>query len=279
MIPIHNLESQSSKPITIHSLGELTHYDFGEPHRHTYFEFFVFEKGGGTHMIDFAEFPITPGSIHIVAPGQVHMVKRELKSRGYVLLFESHIFESNHFVNNFLLDHICYSLEDFPPSYKFEEKEQKEIAVTMEQAWNNYRSDLPLKNELVMSLLTVMLIHCLRSRSYVQGEAVSRDQKIYAQFRRLLTINFKTIKKVKEYAAELAVTEKSLNEIVHARTGNSASAIIYQQLVLEARRLLKTGMLAKEVAFELNFDDPAHFSKFFKTQTGISPGEFQKIQY
>jgi len=46
---------------------------------------------------------------------------------------------------------------------------------------------------------------------------------------------------------------------------------------MEAQRLLNTGMSAKEVAFDLQFDDPAHFSKFFKNQTGIPPSEFQKV--
>jgi AraC family transcriptional regulator, transcriptional activator of pobA len=278
VIPIHSLSTHPAKAIRVHALNELTRYDISEPHRHNYFEFFVFEKGGGVHMIDFVDFPIESNSIHIVAPGQVHMVKRELDSKGHVLLFETDVFEANHFVTNFLFDHICFGLDEFPPTYQFDAAKQKEIASTMEQIWKDYQSDAPLKNEFVMSHLTVLLIHCMRSREGSHSVDLPRSQKIYAGFRRLLQNNFKTIKKVKDYALALSVTEKQLNEIIQARTGLSPSAVIHNQLVLEARRLLKTGMLAKEVAYELNFDDPAHFSKFFKTHTGLSPGDFQKIQ-
>jgi AraC-like DNA-binding protein len=83
---------------------------------------------------------------------------------------------------------------------------------------------------------------------------------------------------VNEYASELNISEKKLNEIVNAKTGLSCSSLIYKQIILEARRLLNSGMTAKEVGYELNFDDPAHFSKFFKSQTGQSPTGFQKVQ-
>ena len=83
------------------------------------------------------------------------------------------------------------------------------------------------------------------------------------------------MKKVKEYANALHLTEKTLNEIVKKHTGNSTSNIIYKQIIMEAKRLLNTRMSIKETAYELKFDDPAHFSKFFKTKTGLSPSEFQ----
>jgi AraC family transcriptional regulator, transcriptional activator of pobA len=278
MIPIHNLSAQTAKAIKVNPLNELTNYDFGQPHRHNYFEFFVFQKGGGSHMIDFVEFPVETDSIHIVAPGQVHQMKRELHSKGHVILFETDVFESNHFVNNFLFDHICLGVDEFSPAYRFSPDQQESIRNTMSMVWRDYQSDAQLKNEFVLSHLTVLLIQCMRSREGSHSADIPKNQRIYAEFRRLLKNNFKTIKKVKDYAQALNVTEKQLNEMIQARAGMSASALIHQQVILEARRLLKTGISAKEAAFELNFDDPAHFSKFFKTQTGLSPGDFQKIQ-
>lgn len=88
---------------------------------------------------------------------------------------------------------------------------------------------------------------------------------------------YKSLKKVKDYAAALNVTEKNLNEEVLRKCGETVSTVISQHLVLEAKRLLNTGFSAKEVGFELNFTDPAHFSKFFKVQTGFSPSEFKNI--
>jgi len=107
------------------------------------------------------------------------------------------------------------------------------------------------------------------------GNNDTKHADIYTSFRRLLNTNYKTMKKVKEYAHELNITEKLLNEIILQRTGENVSNIIFKQLILEAKRLLKSGVSTKQAAYDLNFNDPAHFSKFFKTQTGISPSEFK----
>ena len=46
---------------------------------------------------------------------------------------------------------------------------------------------------------------------------------------------------------------------------------------LEARRLFYyTDKSAKEVYTELGFEDAAHFSRFFKKHTNLSPSEFKK---
>ena len=101
---------------------------------------------------------------------------------------------------------------------------------------------------------------------------------MYVSFRKLLLTNFREFKKVKEYAEQLCVSEKVLGELVKQRTGKSTSEVIYDQIILEAKRLLLTGISTKETAYSLNFKDPAHFSKFFKSKVGCSPSEFGKDQ-
>ena len=61
-----------------------------------------------------------------------------------------------------------------------------------------------------------------------------------------------------------------------SHAGKSASEIIYNQLIMEAKRLLRTGISVKETAYALQFDDPGHFSKFFKNKTGSSPSDFKE---
>lgn len=276
MIPIHNFSIHNVRSVKVIRLNELTNYNFGEPHRHSYFEFFFFEKGGGIHQIDFADFNIEDNAVHIVAPGQVHLVKRALDSTGFVVLFETDTFEQQTLITNFLFDHICLGLEEYPPIYHFAPDHATELRRYMELIWTDYNSDAALKNEFVVSALSTIFIHCIRQRSGTNLSGSDKYASVYSKFRRILKNNFTTIKKVKEYAAALSVSEKQLNEIVQQRTGQTVSALIYSQLILEARRLLKTGISVKEAAFQLNFDDPAHFSKFFKSQTGISPADFLK---
>lgn len=277
MIPVHDISEAKKKEIRMNELVTLTHYDSSEAHRHNYFEFFVFLRGGGIHIIDFEEFTIKPYSIHIVAPGQVHQVKRELDSNGFVFLFELNQFDKSPVIENFLFDHICLDVHECSPTYHFEESFNSELEHTIKRTWDEYQSDNSLKSQLVHNQLSLLMLYCIRNKSNIASDSDNKNIAIYNSFRRLLNKEFKQLKKVKDYANALNITEKQLNEITHQRSGETASSLIYKQLILEAKRLLNTGNSAKEVSYELNFMDPGHFSKFFKSQTGLSPTEFINI--
>lgn len=276
MIPIHDFVDKHIQAIRVVKLNALTEYDTTQPHRHNYFELFIFDKGEGIHDIDFTTFEIVPKSIHIVAPGQVHQVRRELDTNGYVILFDMAQIQSDSAAAEFLFDHMSYSVNEFNPTYIFSGKIAEQVMYTAETIWSDYNSDNNLKNEFLKNHLNLLCITCLRSVSENSFDKSPNDDT-YRKFRQLLRSNFKTIKKVKEYASTLGVSDKKLNEIVQRKTGLTCSALIYNQVILEAKRLLNTNLSAKEVAFELAFEDPAHFSKFFKSQTGISPSQFQHV--
>ncbi|OIQ27005.1 MAG: hypothetical protein BM555_06265 [Crocinitomix sp. MedPE-SWsnd] len=275
MIPIHDLKDSSPFDIKVNELGARTNYNTSEHHRHNYFELFFFENGGGQHEIDFVDFENHSFSIQIVAPGQVHQMKRKPGSNGFVVIFETSVFDKEALISNFLFDHICYEVTEFSPVYTFDKKVQTQLLGLFQSIWQDFQSDSVLKNEFIKANLSLVCIQCIRTLSQTVDK--SKNQKTYDSFRRYLNSNFREIKKVKEYAAVLNISEKQLNEIVSAKTGYSASIIIYKQIILESKRLLNMGLSAKEVAYDLNFDDPSHFSKFFKKQSGISPSEFQKI--
>lgn len=276
MIPIHDFVDKHIQAIRVVKLNALTEYDTTQPHRHNYFELFIFDKGEGIHDIDFTTFEIVPKSIHIVAPGQVHQVRRELDTNGYVILFDMAQIQSDSAAAEFLFDHMSYSVNEFNPTYIFSGKIAEQVMYTAETIWSDYNSDNNLKNEFLKNHLNLLCITCLRSVSENSFDKSPNDDT-YRKFRQLLRSNFKTIKKVKEYASTLGVSDKKLNEIVQRKTGLTCSALIYNQVILEAKRLLNTNLSAKEVAYELAFEDPAHFSKFFKSQTGISPSQFQHV--
>ena len=277
MIPIHERSEKQKSKIVIHKLERLTDYDSTRAHRHNYFEFFVFEKGDGNHMIDFENFKIESNSVHIVAPGQVHQVKRALSSNGFVFLFDVGLFQSNKMIEDFLFDHICLDVHEFAPNYLFPSDIAPILTNVSERAWAVFNSDKELKEALVENLLTEMVLLCMQSASAKIEISNSADTSTYITFRRLLKGSFRELRKVKDYTSQLNISEKQLNEIVHNRTGESVSSLIYKQLILEAKRQLNGGSSSKEIAYDLNFNDPAHFSKFFKSQTGISPTEFRNV--
>jgi len=277
MIPIHDFVKRGIQSIQVVKLDGLTYYDTTEPHRHNYFEIFIFDKGQGYHEIDFHSYPIRSASLHIVAPGQVHQVKRELDTNGFVILFDFSALEKNSTATDFLVDHLCYDVQELSPVYQFSGNTALNIIHTANMLWQDCNSDNDLREEFLQNHLNLICISCLRT-THDKKTIHSATNETYREFRQLLRSNFKVIKKVNEYAAALNVSEKKLNEIVNTKTGLSCSSLIYKQIILEAKRLLNANLSAKETAYELNFEDPSHFSKFFKGQTGLNPSEFQKVQ-
>ncbi|XOV67511.1 MAG: helix-turn-helix domain-containing protein [Fluviicola sp.] len=273
MIPTHQSEKTKATKIVVNRLSSLTEYDFSHPHRHDYFEFFCFVKGGGTHEIDFTDVPIQSFSMHIVAPGQVHRVNRNLDSNGFVFLFQFEGLQAPNVIANFLFDHICHDLDERVPEYLVPEDKHAWFETMLFSIWEDYNKESSLSTLQIQTGIQQLCLKCMEW-DHQESPLLSND---YGQFRRMLFQDFRSKKKVKEYAAALNMTEKSLNEMVKEHTGKSASKIIYNQIVLEAKRLLLTGIAAKEAAYELGFDDPAHFSKFFKAQTGQSPSEFRNV--
>ena len=82
---------------------------------------------------------------------------------------------------------------------------------------------------------------------------------------------------VKDYAELLCVTPNYLNEVIKLSINSSAKDFIQDRIILEAKRMaIFTGKSGKEIGFELGFEDPSHFSKFFKTNAGLSLQDFKE---
>lgn len=270
MIPSHTLSNTQNSSIVINRLSKSNEYDFSEPHRHDYYELFFFQNGGGEHEIDFKPFEIESASFQLVVPGQVHQMKRAPGSMGFVFLFTNDDIMESKSVFDFLLEHGAHSVDERNPFCNFNKEEDALIDRIVLDAWENREttSNAIMKHTLIGLCLRMLekmpLSDSIRSSSYTK-------------FRQLLVTNYREMRTVSAYADQLNLTPKSLNELVKKYTGRTASDHIYKQVILEAKRLLLLGSSVKEVAFSLLFDDPAHFSKFFKKQVGISPADFRNV--
>ena len=73
------------------------------------------------------------------------------------------------------------------------------------------------------------------------------------------------------------MTPARLNAACRARLGTTASGLLHDRIVTEAKRcLIYTAMPVAEVGYALGFDDPAYFSRFFSKRTGLPPGRLRE---
>jgi len=81
---------------------------------------------------------------------------------------------------------------------------------------------------------------------------------------------------VSEYAGDLRISATHLNRVVKKLTGKTASSIIHEHILREAKRLaMESGSSMKEAAYALGFNDHYHFSRFFRSHCGITYSDYK----
>jgi len=73
----------------------------------------------------------------------------------------------------------------------------------------------------------------------------------------------------------MCITPKYLNTVVREVKGISASQIIANAVIMEAKSRLKSSTdTVQQIAISLNFPNQSFFTKYFKRNTGMTPSEY-----
>ncbi|MCY1313949.1 HTH-type transcriptional activator Btr [compost metagenome] len=90
--------------------------------------------------------------------------------------------------------------------------------------------------------------------------------------------NYITEKSPSQYADWMNISPKHLNRITKTVIGKTASEVIADRIILEAkRRFLHTKNSFSAIAESLGYEDYAYFSKLFKKSSGLTPTGFLKL--
>jgi AraC-like DNA-binding protein len=131
--------------------------------------------------------------------------------------------------------------------------------------------------QILQSLLHVLLLQIQRSVDAHADETVSkRTIVVFKNFKNLLEKHFKSDMTVQDYAAALNITQHHLNRVAKAVTGKTATEVIRERSLLEAKRLLTfSDYSVAEIAAELGYFDNSYFTKMFRKDVGSTPTEYK----
>lgn len=248
------------------------------PHRHNYFAIIWVKKGKGIHLIDLNKFELHDNTVYCITPGQVHLLKTNGPTEGYVISFTADFLgmagENYDLLFNTGLFYTFSSSPVIPVSDDMQ-AEMEDTAARMIKEFSNF---FLLRAEILRGYLKIFLIYLTRQfEKPLQNEGQSKTIELVKQFLALVDKQYTSLKMVTDYAGKLVVTPNYLNEVVKKITGFPASHHIQQRIVLEAKRQAAYSKVTmKEIAYALGFDDTAHFSKFFKNAAGQSFTDFKK---
>lgn len=261
----------NSMPFEIHTIEWMEHNrrHNHKPHRHSYHEITWVTQGIGTWLVDLEKHEVTGNTICYVAPGQVHQLKADKHTGGYVIAFNTDFL--------FLTGHQSDAFTQLNVT-KLSEETKNEVGEIVQKMIKEFENFFLLRSELLMGLFKIFLIYLARQSNNIgKPVAQTRNTDLVKKFFSIVDKKYSTHKKVTEYAEHLAVTPNYLNEIVKKVSGFPASYHIQQRIVLEAKRhATYSDSSMKEIAYHLGFDDIAHFSKFFKNVSGQSFTDFKK---
>ncbi len=104
--------------------------------------------------------------------------------------------------------------------------------------------------------------------------AAQRLARAYAD---LLEREFRSGQGVSDYARALGVTPTHLSRVCNQTCGRSASDLLHDRVIFEARRLLaETKVPVGEISAALGFTSPAYFTRAFQHRTGKTPTAFRR---
>ncbi len=275
----------------IDHLQEIVKSGHGEslflPHTHTFYEIVWFQDGGGTHTIDFVEYPIKPNTFFFISPGQVHQFDRS-NTNGTVFKFLPEFLSDEYTTEDIFLKYSIFNAIDTPPfkiiddEYKLFSLHRMEGALEREQQRLNDFGHHRFMQSLVRIMLIIFERHENDTNTITHGKALpeltvtNNVHNHFIRFRQELEDNYRKLHNVKDYAELLGVGTKYLTTIVKECSHRTPLQLINDRILLEAKRQLRySNKMVKEIAFDLGYDDPSYFVKQFKRQMGMLPTEFR----
>lgn len=242
-----------------------------KPHRHARLhQVLVLTSGGGIADLDGQSQTLSPPCIINIPRGVVHGFRFDPGTAGLVATLTSD-----------LVDHCLATNKDLRgpleipciQALPIDLRSQAEAIDEQYQTYDFARAQI-LQGQ-------AMVLIALLARSIQQNHSPDermRHNPLFTRFEHLVERDFRLRRSLTGYAGELAISPTHLNRIVHQATGLAASQLLTDRVLREARRfLIYTNLTAAEIAYELGYSDPAHFSRVFTKGTGLPPKAFREM--
>ncbi|MBB6128412.1 helix-turn-helix domain-containing protein [Mucilaginibacter lappiensis] len=156
---------------------------------------------------------------------------------------------------------------------------QRKLKVLLDVFIEELNTRDGIQTELLMMLLKrliIMITKLARASSFPDVKLNDDRFHILRKFNLLVEMNFREQHSVSYYAGRLNKSPKTLSNLFALYNHKTPIQIIQERILIEAKRLLfYTDKSAKQITYELGFDDAAYFSNFFKKHTTLSPSEFR----
>lgn len=235
----------------------------------------------GRNTYDYQE-----GTLVFLAPGQILGVntKEVIQPKGWALLFHPDLIKGTSLGRN-IKNYTFFSYE-VNEALHLSEKERQIIIDCLKKI--EYEISQPVDRHsktLIANNIELFLNYCMRfyDRQFITRNNVNTD--LLTQFEKLLDEYFQAgltqtigLPSVKYFADQLHLSSNYFGDLIKKETGKSAQEHIQLKLIDVAKeKIFDPDKSISEIAYELGFTYPQHFTRMFKKEVGMSPAEFRSM--
>jgi len=237
-------------------------------HRHARLhQVLLVESGGGQATLDGRSRALRPMDVVNVAVGDVHGFSFVPGTQGWVLTIAAEILDEALLASEGLRGLLSASAVV---------RGTPQIRATMKQIFVEHAGRNFARAHILRALSATLIGLVARQLAGGRQASGAADSDVFRRFEALLEQRHLERWSVSDYAKALSVTPTHLNRVTRAATGDTASHLILNRMVREARRnLVYTNLPVSTIAYALGFDDPAYFSRVYAAATGLSPSAFR----
>lgn len=258
--------------------NQLTHlFSFQNSFKTKFYILLLVEEGFGDVMIDQDIFDLAKNRVFFVNYNQVIRFSKVEKLTGVAVMFTKSFYNLIYTGNKKIKDDTAFL--NLPSFINFSKSDFLSFKSVLNDIKKEFTREKALRQEIICLLLKVLMLKYSRNTEARTMSTLKTDRKFsyLNDFKNLVDLNFRELKRTSEYAAQLTITANYLNALVKEKMDISAENFIQNRVILEAERLLlNTNLSVTEIAYELGFSDKSHFGKYFKRIAQISPNQFRK---
>ncbi len=257
--------------------------------RHTFSFYVVFLKDEKNCELIYGRqrYDYQKGSVICLAPGQVIGIEdtgEVFQPKGWALCFDPELIRGTSLGRN-MFEYSFFSY-DVNEALHLSESERRLFVDCLEKIKMELENKTDrLSKRLIATNIELLLDYCLRfyERQFVTREPVNRN--ILVRFEILLEEYFSGGKavnnglpSVKYCASELCLSAGYFGDLIKKETGISAQTYIQNKVINIAKeRILNPMYSITQVAYELGFQYPQHFTRLFKKVTGKTPKDYKSF--
>ena len=153
-----------------------------------------------------------------------------------------------------------------------------EVVVILEDLLTHGLSDSPYKS-MICSTLLEYLLYRIADITVNEKHSPSKAFVTYQHCRQHIKDHFITLNSLQDIANACIIDHAYLCRLFKRfDTQSPHQHLLNLKMTYAANRFQESEVLVKEIAHELGFDDPFHFTRVFKRVFGISPQSFKGLR-